>query len=317
MSTFQLFMVVAATVFILGGNGYAYEGVIDDTNSTQLMLDVYVDNTGKALITGYAEDIGGLPLLERSQYQYENDTKQLYAVTDSLTWKREDNWDIRFTTDASYSECRITFYLPGVVRLGRIDSSDGFEYFVTTSNDSFVVEFHEYDAESPTATIRYQQPFQGDNASSGEEDGSPTRLLAFVAISILALLSVIAVLEIWKSGGAENSPAQDTGKTVPVQETGEGVYQASEVEKEIEITSEMAAVMETLTDRERSVLNALIGHQGKLTQAEIRYEAGIPRSSLTGVILSLERRNIIIKKEYGRTNIIELSKWFKSGTKSD
>ena len=80
----------------------------------------------------------------------------------------------------------------------------------------------------------------------------------------------------------------------------------------IEITSEMAAVMETLTARERAVLSTLIEHNGKMNQADIRYETSIPKSSLTGILLSLERRKLITKKEKGRTNAIELSDWFLS-----
>jgi uncharacterized membrane protein len=74
----------------------------------------------------------------------------------------------------------------------------------------------------------------------------------------------------------------------------------------------MAAVMETLTSRERAVLSALIDHQGRMTQADIRYETKIPKSSLTGILLSLEHRRLVMKKEWGRTNIIELSEWFLS-----
>ncbi|VVB64056.1 Uncharacterised protein [uncultured archaeon] len=80
----------------------------------------------------------------------------------------------------------------------------------------------------------------------------------------------------------------------------------------IKITSEMAAVMETLTARERAVLSTLIEHNGKMNQADIRYETSIPKSSLTGILLSLERRKLITKKEKGRTNAIELSDWFLS-----
>jgi hypothetical protein len=89
-----------------------------------------------------------------------------------------------------------------------------------------------------------------------------------------------------------------------------GANQAADSVGCIEITSEMAAVMETLTSRERAVLTALIDRKGRMTQADIRYETRIPKSSLTGIILSLERRKLIIKKEWGRTNIIELSEWF-------
>jgi DNA-binding MarR family transcriptional regulator len=74
----------------------------------------------------------------------------------------------------------------------------------------------------------------------------------------------------------------------------------------------MKAVMDALTHRERSIIEALIKHGGRTTQAEIRYETGLPRSSLTMVLVSLERRNLITKKEWGRTNVIELSESFFS-----
>ena len=80
----------------------------------------------------------------------------------------------------------------------------------------------------------------------------------------------------------------------------------------IVISSEMEAVMQTLTARERAVLTTLIEHGGRMTQAEIRYETSTPKSSLTGILISLERRKLITKKEWGRTNIIELSLWFLS-----
>ena len=78
------------------------------------------------------------------------------------------------------------------------------------------------------------------------------------------------------------------------------------------VTREMAAVMEILTARERTVLEALLKHGGKMTQAEIRQETETPGSTLTGVLASLERHKIITKKEQGRTNAIEISKWFLS-----
>jgi uncharacterized membrane protein len=81
---------------------------------------------------------------------------------------------------------------------------------------------------------------------------------------------------------------------------------------EIVISSEMEAVMQTLTAREQAVMTTLIDHGGRMTQAEIRYETRTPKSSLTGILISLERRKLITKKEWGRTNVIELSLWFLS-----
>jgi uncharacterized membrane protein len=91
---------------------------------------------------------------------------------------------------------------------------------------------------------------------------------------------------------------------------------ASKVEiaakNEIVISSEMEAVMQTLTAREQAVMTTLIDHGGRMTQADIRYETRTPKSSLTGILISLERRKLITKKEWGRTNVIELSLWFLS-----
>jgi hypothetical protein len=80
--------------------------------------------------------------------------------------------------------------------------------------------------------------------------------------------------------------------------------------KEIKVSSEMAAVMKTLTPRERSILETLIRHDGRMTQMEMRYETGSPKSSLSMILISLEKRKLITKKEWGRTNVIELSEWF-------
>lgn len=82
--------------------------------------------------------------------------------------------------------------------------------------------------------------------------------------------------------------------------------------KEIEISSEMEAVMETLTPRERAILETLIRHGGRMTQQEMRYETGSPKSSLAMILISLEKRRLITKREWGRTNVLELSEWFFS-----
>ncbi len=65
-------------------------------------------------------------------------------------------------------------------------------------------------------------------------------------------------------------------------------------------------------ENEKAITNLVLKKGGSVTQADIRYETGIPKSSLSGIINALKRRNIIKKREYGRTNVIELSEWFLS-----
>ncbi len=78
------------------------------------------------------------------------------------------------------------------------------------------------------------------------------------------------------------------GETPPVEQS---------QKREIQVSSEMAAVMETLTPRERAILETLIRHGGRMAQAEIRYETNLPRSTLTTILVSLERRGLITKRE--------------------
>lgn len=299
-------MIITA-VFILGNNGCAID---DGADPKELTLDIYVDDTGKAFVTGYAEEIDGLSFLETSQYEYENDTDQLYAITNSLTWKEGDEWSIRFATGAYYDEYHTTFYLPTDVKLVKIDGSEDLEYLVSASNDSFVVEFYGYEVESPTTTISYQQPLLSVEAD--ERSHYPP---ISAAVLILVLLAIIAAVTIRTRTNRETGPGQKTA--AQDRPTGGAKEERGKEGEEIEITSEMAAVMETLTERERSVLDALIDHQGRMTQAEIRYDTGIPKSSLTGIIISLERRKIVTKKEWGRTNVIELSERFRPGRGED
>jgi len=78
----------------------------------------------------------------------------------------------------------------------------------------------------------------------------------------------------------------------------------------IELTSEISVVMDTLTDKEQSILKGLLQRGGTMTQTEIRYEMDISKSSLSGILTSMEKRKLITKKEKGRTNVIELSERF-------
>jgi len=291
---------ITATAPVVGYNGddyyfddYYFTG--NETYFNQLILNIYIDETGKALVTGYVEDVNSLPFLKTAEYLYENDTNQLYALTNSLTWKYGDTWAINFTTsaDAYYTEYHTIFYLPGDVKLVETNHAQGLELFVTTSNESLVIDIQGYDVESPTTTIEYQQPLK---ETAGEEGVgfSFGYLLLIIALLVLTLALIIAIVMMKRREDLRHAeePQVKEGK--------------------IETTPEMARVMETLTDRERAIVNALLKHNGEMTQADLRYETEIPKSSLTGILRTLERRKIINKKEWGRTNVIELSEWFLS-----
>jgi DNA-binding HxlR family transcriptional regulator len=111
-----------------------------------------------------------------------------------------------------------------------------------------------------------------------------------------------------------NPPAiplnEDTKGSPGIPENSEASWPDKKRRGGIELTSEISTVMDTLTDKEQSILKELLQHGGTMTQTEIRYEMDISKSSLSGILTSMEKRKLITKKEKGRTNVIELSERF-------
>lgn len=58
--------------------------------------------------------------------------------------------------------------------------------------------------------------------------------------------------------------------------------------KSIEITNNISAVAKTIIIRGIAVLTTLIDPNGQMAQANISFETRIPKSSLIGILLSLE-----------------------------
>src|SRR5690606_18522007 len=121
----------------------------DGRISNQLVLSLYVDESGRCLITGYAEDPGSLPFLNSSEYSYEDLSRQLYAITNALTSKSADNWSVSFESPGIYEGYRIIFYLPADARLSGVNSSQGLDYLVYAANQSVVAEVHGHDITDP------------------------------------------------------------------------------------------------------------------------------------------------------------------------
>jgi len=314
-----------------------------------LVLNVYLDWTGKALITGYADSLEGLSFLKSSQYSYDNSTSQLYALTNALTSKAGDAWTLQIQLRGSYERYSMTLYLPGDAMLSSISLSEGIGYLVSSTNQSLAVDLQGYDLIDPSVVVEYRQPLLTvSNVSSINASLPPARKnQAYFAVGA-ALILIACGTAFWilrrrmESHGemASRSEPQATGH--PATPGGEpagslssdSASDGSEMPdgtlgvdlnvdepmrssfipgyEPIEITKEMAAVIETLTSRERAVVETLLKKSGRMTQADLRYETGIPKSSLSGILNSLERRKLIKKREWGRTNVIEIAEWFVS-----
>ena len=428
----SIFLLGISTLFLLLSLSLGME---EASTQDSLILNVYLDPAGKALVTGYADNISGLDFLATSEYQYENDTHRLYALTDGLTAKTSQVWTLNLDAEGLFEDYRITFYLPGDMRLGQINASLGLQYHLSAFNDSLVADVQGYEVQDPSISIQYQQtlaagsaPFSLPAIPPGLPPGYPgsdiSLILLLAGAFILAIGSVLGVIirrrrlqsprypsplgngsqanadptmspalsstyavsgdecstspgQSIEEGSDEVSPsavhapaeapanAADEGtppisgpsttlssafangsSTISSPPSGDesATYEhAADIEESrrsgtqpdvdldqpsetaanepgsgwegkqrIQLSREMEAVIQTLTHREQAVISTLVEHGGRMTQAEIRYETKTPKSSLTGILISLERRKLVTKKEWGRTNIIELSEWFLS-----
>ncbi|NQU78391.1 hypothetical protein HQ545_01345 [Candidatus Woesearchaeota archaeon] len=71
-----------------------------------------------------------------------------------------------------------------------------------------------------------------------------------------------------------------------------------------------ADVLHTLSAKEKNIVEFLMQTGGKNSQAHIRHNTGIPRTSLSRCLKTLEQKNIISIEEVGKTRKIILTPWF-------
>ncbi len=69
-------------------------------------------------------------------------------------------------------------------------------------------------------------------------------------------------------------------------------------------------VMETLNGKERDIVNYLLANQNKATQATIRRELGVPKTTISRIFQSLENKKVISIKKDGKVKNLELTAWF-------
>ncbi len=271
----------------------------------QLLLNGYVDNSGKVLLTGYATpgSLAYMSFLNGTQYTFDNNTNQLYAVTDMLTSKSADTWSLNFSLDGYYTDYSVTLYLPPGSEVIKFDRQPELNYQFEVREDSLIISIHGYGVVSPWIKVDYKLP-----ADVPVQSKSPITAIIPVLIIIAVTAGIIFIIYRLR---LQKRAAHLENKEPPDQKT-EVIPETKPETKEIPVTGEMQKVMDTLSDKERAIIGILLRNGGSATQADIRYETGIPKSSLTGIINALKRKNIINKHENGRTNRIELSEWFLS-----
>lgn len=340
----DLILLPIIIISITLGAAFGQDGPNDSEVLNQLILNIYIDDAGRALINGYVDDPGSLAFLGSSEYTYENDTKQLYAITSSLTSKSRDNWTASFESDGRYDEYQVMLYLPANAKLRKVDCSSGLDYLVSTDNESVIAEVQGFYITDPAINIQYlltlvEVPRAESNIVTATGTEYPYKIIAllFLLLAGLGIRIFLQRSELRSSNPAGHFDHHDhtqlnlSGKieqhidsshpSKPLYEDAKGNSEDNskipEKPKHLEVdekhkvepkmTSEISAVMNTLTDKEQSIVKALLRRGGTMTQTEIRYEIDISKSSLSGILTAMEKRKIITKKENGRTNVIELS----------
>jgi uncharacterized membrane protein len=72
------------------------------------------------------------------------------------------------------------------------------------------------------------------------------------------------------------------------------------------------AIVRTLTDEERKVIQVLAAHDGKYLQKYIRKETGLSRLKTHRIVARLAERGIVTLRKSGNTNEVLLANWLNS-----
>jgi len=81
-------------------------------------------------------------------------------------------------------------------------------------------------------------------------------------------------------------------------------------ELEEKLSKQTKALMKTLSEKEKKIVDFLLEHNNLASQAKIRHNTKIPRTSLTRVLQSLEKKKIAEIEKEGKMVSVKLSKFF-------
>jgi len=137
---------------LVGADGEGGAGAV----AGSIVLDVYVEAEGRALIVGYLEaEPEGLAFLEGAELFYDEDTRELYAKSSGLTSTLGNETRLEFEADLGWNECHLAFYLPKDAVMLAVSCSEGLEYTFSKTEDSLKVEVLGYEVEGIEVVIDY------------------------------------------------------------------------------------------------------------------------------------------------------------------
>ena len=179
--------------FMLNGFQELYGGDttgVGEDYSTPLILDVYIDENGRALLVGFIEPecLNNLTFLDSSDYIFDDKTNEFYAITDSLTYKKSDKWVMDLSISGYYTEGQITIYLSDGAMFKTVSYSEGFNHFIEQSNNSVILDLQGFNIENPSIMVEYQQ--MGDYKNENRN----TNLIVIGTLTSLSIMCLLIYL---------------------------------------------------------------------------------------------------------------------------
>jgi uncharacterized membrane protein len=145
------------------------------------------------------------------------------------------------------------------------------------------------------------------NESPANEAGDrrPLRRLAVIVILITVIILIAAAAYYFKSKKSKAAAEKQKQKT----ESEEPEKQKAEIKEPEKQRKVNPSIIGLLDENEKSVVELLQSTEYEITQAYIRKITKIPGSTLSKVMLRLEGRNIIERREEGKTKWVKLKEW--------
>jgi len=135
------------------------------------------------------------------------------------------------------------------------------------------------------------------------------RLFRFYGLVFILLIIVIIVLCITVIKLSQHKGKQATIKK-EVKSKEKEVSKDDGGEFKGDISPGKKDILKTLSKTEEEIILELLNNNGKLTQNDLHANTGIPRSTLSRTLKSLEQKKLLDVRGVGVTNLVKLQDWF-------
>ncbi len=246
------------------------------------LIQINLFSDGSALVVG-SSNIN--PDIE--EISYENQT--IYGISQYLTNKQKEKWNFNLNLEKVFSEIYVKVILPENAKVGDIDSN--LISFISTEDNMIIIEFIDT---NKNLIIKFDYELNSTSISEAKN-------YKIYFLIILIIVAIIIIIILWWFF---------LRKKFKKKKKKENLLRKTKIKKKKNnLQEKLKAIRQTLNERENKIIKELIEHK-KLKQSQLQHLTKIPKVSLSRYLVSLENKNLIIKKSLGKTNIIEINKNF-------